>query len=319
MTGKRGTRSDAAGIENAGVFASVIIPVHDRPSELKRAVASVLAQTMQNFEILVIDDGSGPEVEKAVRAFADERIRYHRLATKSNANVARNAGLQLAVGKYAAMLDSDDEWLPRHLEEKIAFIERTECDGVFGSYCLDDGARRTERISRDFDPGEGMADYLFSRGRAATPTHVYRTECARETGWDEELQRHQDYDFSIRFARKFRFLPSQEITCVVHWKKDEKRIRHIDSQIRFMEKHGGSIQPLLRHRYLVDQYHQLKAEGAPSKYLKRYRGEIIRCIASMSYADYLSIRRYTGYRFARMAYKIHHAFLRFLVKMPGLS
>ncbi len=91
---------------------SVIIPVYNRTTELIRAIESVLNQTEQNFEIVIVDDGSEEDVKQACDLFNDKRIRFFRNEEHKNANVVRNMGVSMAKGDYIAMLDADDEYLP---------------------------------------------------------------------------------------------------------------------------------------------------------------------------------------------------------------
>ncbi|MBL4651467.1 MAG: glycosyltransferase family 2 protein [Flavobacteriales bacterium] len=97
------------------VKVSVIIPVYNRSKDLIRAIRSVQNQTVQEFEVLVVDDKSEENIEKIVNEFADSRLKYFlNTSENSNANVCRNIGFDNAAGDYIAMLDSDDEWLPNH-------------------------------------------------------------------------------------------------------------------------------------------------------------------------------------------------------------
>src|ERR1700740_3319071 len=123
------------------MMVSVVIPVHNREAELVRAIHSVMKQTMQDFEVLVVDDCSSIELKPTLEKLGDERIKYFRLPAKGNANVCRNKGIEEAKGKYVAMLDSDDEWQPIHLENKINTLEKKGVDGVFGSCVIDNGIR----------------------------------------------------------------------------------------------------------------------------------------------------------------------------------
>jgi glycosyltransferase involved in cell wall biosynthesis len=111
---------------------SVVIPLYNKGSLVQRALESVLDQTYQNFEILVVDDGStdhGPEV---VRRFSDSRIR---MFPQPNAGPggARNRGVQESRAPYLAFLDADDEWMPRFMEVYGAALrEHPECGAVIG-------------------------------------------------------------------------------------------------------------------------------------------------------------------------------------------
>jgi len=95
---------------------SVIIPSYNRANTIGRAIQSALSQSYQDFEIIVIDDGSTDHTEEVIRSFQDSRIRYIRHNRNRGGSAARNTGIHAARGEYIAFLDSDDEWLPQKLE-----------------------------------------------------------------------------------------------------------------------------------------------------------------------------------------------------------
>jgi glycosyltransferase involved in cell wall biosynthesis len=137
-------------------LVSVVIPTYNRSKELARAIKSVLNQTYQNFEILVVDDGSEENLRVVCDSFNDQRIRFLRNDTHTNANVARNRGIKEAQGEYIAMLDSDDEYLPHHLSRRVEKIKEWDCDGIFGSAYIDNGEEQTLKLSRPVNKGELM-------------------------------------------------------------------------------------------------------------------------------------------------------------------
>ncbi len=219
---------------------SVIIPVYNRGSELRRAIESVLNQTEQDFEIIVVDDRSEEDLRTVCDSFSDERIFFYRNETHKNANAARNRGLAEARGEYIAMLDADDEYLPEHLLQRVKMILKLNCDGIFGSAYIYDGIEEKVKHSRPLGKRESMADFLLTDGFCPTPSHFYKADAARETGWDENLFRNQDYDFSIRFAEKFDFRCDMKPTVKIHWHKGYKQKlndTHFSSQKHFIEKH----------------------------------------------------------------------------------
>ena len=107
--------------DNGMPTVSVILPTYNRADTILRAVKSVIAQTWQDWELLIVDDGSTDGTADLVRAL-DPRIR---VLQQQNAGVyvARNTGLQAGRGEYFAFLDSDDEWLPHFLEITVAFLQ----------------------------------------------------------------------------------------------------------------------------------------------------------------------------------------------------
>lgn len=102
-------------------LVSIIIPVYNRTKELQRAVYSVLNQTYQQFEIIIVDDGSHENIKLVVdRIFSDHsKIRYLRHEKNFGAQAARNTGIKAAKGEWIAFLDSDDEYLPDSIEVRL--------------------------------------------------------------------------------------------------------------------------------------------------------------------------------------------------------
>jgi len=158
------------------------------------------------------------------------------------------------------MLDADDEYLPEHLQQRVAMIEKWRCDGIFGSAYIYDGVGEKVKHSRPLGRKERMADFLLTDGFCPTPSHFYKADAARETGWDENLFRNQDYDFSIRFYEKFDFRCDRRPTVKIHWRKGYKQKlndTHFLSQKLFIEKHRDKIS----RRALVNYLTAMKNEA----------------------------------------------------------
>lgn len=104
-------------------LVSIITPTYNCGQFIVDTIESVLAQTHQNWEMLIVDDCSTDNTKEIIARYNDSRIRYHCLPKNSGAAVARNLGLQMAKGRWIAFLDSDDLWLPEKLEKQIQFLE----------------------------------------------------------------------------------------------------------------------------------------------------------------------------------------------------
>ncbi len=287
---------------------SVIIPVRNRVVELERALKSVLNQTLNDFEVIVVDDYSKEDISRVVSDLHDSRLHYVKSDGPSgNANVCRNIGFGRAQGAFFAMLDSDDEWLPHHLEDSISFIEANQVDGVFSSAWIDNGESKKVKYARPLKNGERMADYLLTDGFAPTPSHVYRAEAitSKELSWDNELKRHQDFDFSIRFAANNNFVSKQEPTVVVHWAKGERRTEDFDSQLKFIQKHTNAISKKVYCSYFASFSSVVIGRKDVSRDIKqKVRKELLRYPSYLSLVDYL-----TAYNGGNNA--MHRIFLRF--------
>jgi len=103
---------------------TVLIPAFNAASTIERALDSVLAQTYDDYEIIVVDDGSRDATSEIVAGYDNDRIRLLRLASNQGASSAVNEGLAAARGELVAFLDADDEWLPTKLAKQVEALSR---------------------------------------------------------------------------------------------------------------------------------------------------------------------------------------------------
>ena len=108
------------------MLVSIIIPMYNREKTIKMAVESILEQTCQDFELIIVDDCSTDNTDEVVASIKDERIRYLKNERNSGAAVSRNRALREAKGRWIAFLDSDDLWMPEKLEKQISFMEKND-------------------------------------------------------------------------------------------------------------------------------------------------------------------------------------------------
>jgi len=177
---------------------SVIIPVFNRADVLERAIRSVLEQTCQDFEIVVVDDGSRDHPEEVAKSLGDPRIRILHQQNRGGA-AARNHGFDVAQGRFVALLDSDDQFLPHHLENMRALLENTTDTVGYARMIVDRGNGVTMlKPPRAIRPDEHMGTYLLcDRGFVPTITLALSTETARRVrygGWRPA----EDTDFALR-------------------------------------------------------------------------------------------------------------------------
>ena len=123
---------------------SIVTPAYNAEDSIPNTIRSVLDQTLADWELLIVDDGSSDRTVGIVSLFCrqDSRIRLLELAENGGAAVARNAGIRQARGRYIAFLDSDDAWDPTKLESQLAFMQAREAALVFSAYRKVDEAGR---------------------------------------------------------------------------------------------------------------------------------------------------------------------------------
>lgn len=181
---------------------SVVIPVYNRAKSVVPTLESVRDQSLQDFECIVVDDGSvdGKELRAMVEALNDPRFRYVR-RENGGASAARNTGVGEAKGDIVAFLDSDDHWLPEKLERDLA--AGADQRFVFSAVQVERGGRivglRPKATPRS---GEPMADYLACRqGFTQTSTIALPLALAKAVPFDESITfGGDDTDYAIRLA-----------------------------------------------------------------------------------------------------------------------
>ena len=107
-------------VEPAAALVSVVIPTFERADRVCLAVASALAQTMGDLEVIVVDDCSSDDTVTRLEALRDPRVRVLRHETNRGGNAARATGIAAATGEWVAFLDSDDTWAANKLERQLA-------------------------------------------------------------------------------------------------------------------------------------------------------------------------------------------------------
>ena len=151
---------------------SVIIPLYNKEAGIATALRSVLAQSYQDFEIVVVDDGSTDGSVAVVKTFNDPRIR---LIQQQNAGVsaARNRGIEEAKGEYIAFLDADDEWMKEYLEvQQNLTIKYPQCEVFVTNYEFhdEDGLITKTKVNHlGFATTDGLLDNYFEVAISSTP------------------------------------------------------------------------------------------------------------------------------------------------------
>jgi glycosyltransferase involved in cell wall biosynthesis len=179
---------------------SVVIPTHNRPDKLVRAVRSVLAQSLDDYEILVVDNGD-VAASGALQQFGD-RITCLRSATPDVA-VARNLGIARARGRYVALLDDDDCWYPGKLARVAATIAEFPDAGLIYTqlnYVNEEGVLLWKPRIRTVR-GNGYRHLLNGNFIATSTVVMQRASVEKVGGFDSSLIPCEDWDLWIRLAR----------------------------------------------------------------------------------------------------------------------
>ncbi|MDX2096643.1 MAG: glycosyltransferase, partial [Leptolyngbyaceae cyanobacterium bins.59] len=196
-------------------LVSIVTPCI-RPQFIGRAVQSVLNQTYQNFEMLVVNDG-GEDFAALLEAFDDRRIRYLRHEQRRGRSAARNTAFQNARGKYIAYLDDDDYYYPNHLQMLVEFLENSDyrvayTDG-YQTFETDETGRweifrRDLCYSNDFSLDLFLVDNILD-----TNALMHERACLFKVGFfDQNLPIHEDWDLWLRIAIQYPFFHIRQLT-----------------------------------------------------------------------------------------------------------
>lgn len=183
--------------DDARPLVSVVISTFNRRSLLEETIRSVMVQSMQDFEVVVVDDGSTDDTSEWLMGLTDSRIRH---VHQDNAGIAaaRNRGLDEARGHYVAVLDDDDLMLPWRLEAQVAAMT-TGVDASFGSFVNFDNSTGAMRL---YATREMTLETAVAKGGApGHSTWLVRRELMARVRYDEKLTSGVDNDLALRLLR----------------------------------------------------------------------------------------------------------------------
>jgi glycosyltransferase involved in cell wall biosynthesis len=195
---------------NQSPKVSIILPTYNRAYLIGRAIQSILNQTYQDFEIIIIDDGSKDDTEKIIRGFKekDNRIKYISFDANKGAAAARNAGIKMSKGEYITFQDSDDEWVIDKLEKQMKVIETSsENIVVYCGFWRIDGDEKIYIPDINILNREGNINKELLKGNfVGTPSILLPKKNLEKVGmFDENLSRLQDWDLAIRLSKYYNF------------------------------------------------------------------------------------------------------------------
>lgn len=211
-------------------LVSTVVPTYNRAESLAATVDSVLAQTHEELEVIVVDDASEDDTAAVVESYDDPRVRFRQHDENRGGSAARNTGIEAAEGEYVAFLDSDDRWLPSKLERQLAALD-SRGEGWVAAYCdvrpptdgdtsrlawfLGDLLGNVEPRARE-GGDELIAEVLTDRlhTSAGSTLMVERAVAEAIGGFDESFVRLQDTEFLVRVLERGRLAHVPEALVV---------------------------------------------------------------------------------------------------------
>jgi glycosyltransferase involved in cell wall biosynthesis len=220
-------------------MVSVIVRTFNRAYSIGKAIRSALRQAYDDFEILVVDDGSTDNTSQVVQSFSDHRIRLLRHDSNRGVGAACNTGIAAAQGEYVAWLDSDDAWRPQKLERQVQFLsQHPETDAVFSDVYMHEVDRDVPSLTEYMKVfqkclnGKAHGAEVVVAQRAMylclleevpikpTALMVRRAVFERVGLFDETAQSGEDWEFLLRLARVSSFGYIHVPLAEVNWSPD---------------------------------------------------------------------------------------------------
>ena len=210
---------------NNSPLVSTVIPTRNRPELVLRAVRSVLNQTYQNLEVIVVIDGPDPETFSVLGNINDNRICVVQLSVNVGVSAARNAGVLRAHGTWIAFLDDDDEWLPRKIERQLELAKSTKSDLVLICCRRLTRGRRSGEM-RDCEsvqptsfprPDRDWSEYFFCGGNTLLPsTYLISRLLFEKMQFAVEERHNEDVAWLLRLKKSthFTFLATDEVLAI---------------------------------------------------------------------------------------------------------
>lgn len=198
---------------NSKPFFSIVVPTYNRAKLIERPVRSVIDQTFQDWELIIVDDGSTDDTEAIISAYHEKRIRYY-YKKREERSIARNFGVSVAKGEYLCFLDSDDYYLPNHLETHFQLINKmgSPIAAVYSGTLME----KDNVKEPDFHlfQNENVIENLWNIGYNLLPFSFHQL-ILKKIIFDPELIYMEDLNFLLSVFKDFEVFPVFTRTNVV--------------------------------------------------------------------------------------------------------
>jgi glycosyltransferase involved in cell wall biosynthesis len=258
-----GYRNDGGLMSEKSPTVSVLLSTYNRADLLPRAIESVFAQTLTDWELIIVDDASDDDTGTAVEPFLDDdRVTYIRHEYNQGLSAARNTGLDAATGNYIATLDDDDEWSDSEkLAKQVRILD--ESDETVAFVCSnikmvnDDGDERIVRVER---PDNLTRHILKRNGIFYSPTVMFKPWVFEEIGrFDTRLPRGVDSDIYRRLIiNGYEPIFMSDVTTTVYTNIDI-RITHKQELADYHDSIDSAEVTLEKFADVFEQYPEAKA------------------------------------------------------------
>jgi glycosyltransferase involved in cell wall biosynthesis len=235
------------------VEVSIITPTYNRPDLLKKALASVAAQTFHDYEVVIVNDCGCPLESVIEESGIKDKIQYIQNPKNMGQTISLNIGLKNAKGNFIAYLDDDDIYFSNHLEVLHKFLSSKNCDFAYTN-CIRTlfNSETGAIIKREILPSvEYTREKLLNRNFIHIVSVMHRKKCLEKSGmFDENLMYMKDWDLFVRISEHYKFYHIKEMTCEAFFRTDKSNMtfQHWDTRVelakelrlKYLEKYKNS-------------------------------------------------------------------------------
>ncbi|EMA45045.1 Glycosyltransferase, family 2 [Halococcus morrhuae DSM 1307] len=223
-------------------LVSAILPTYNRADYVSGAIDTVLKQSHDEIEVVVVDDGSTDDTTERLAAYEDDdRVRVRHNEENRGISASMNRAAELADGEFVCVLNDDDRWHEEKVEKQLAAFERANDEvGVVYTGGVVKQGERVVRVYRPERRGDIYPDVIARFGLHPHSSHMLRAECFELGGFDSDFPRGVDWDHCIRLAQEYEFEYVDERLV--------ERIFHTDN-ISQQLTHGVEVNRMIWEKY----------------------------------------------------------------------
>lgn len=219
-------------------LVSVILPVYNAEKYIESAILSILNQSLPDFELIIINDGSNDSSKQIIQSFDDKRIKYIENEKNLGLIATLNRGIKICKGKYIARMDADDISMPKRFEKQVSFLEKNTVYGICGTWAsiINENNEIAGRIKNPTNNSAIRISLLFTNP-IIHPSVMFQADILREFLYSSDSVHSEDYDLWCRIALlskvKMKNLPIK----LLKYRWHETNISVINSQKQLELRH----------------------------------------------------------------------------------
>ncbi|MBD2497626.1 glycosyltransferase [Nostoc sp. FACHB-280] len=233
-------------------LVSVIIPVYNAENTIQKTIASVLAQSLSDFELIIINSNSSDSTLNQISQIQDSRIKLFTYP-QANASVNRNRGLLHTTTKFVSFLDADDLWKPDKLEAQYQALQENPEATVAYSFtdAIDENDNFLRKCSHATWTGNVYSKLLLDDFIGSGSNVMVRRQAFTEIGgFDELLTNAEDTDMWLRLAAHYHFIPVKKVQVLYRVSRNSKSSNILGSEssnLSIINKAFNDVSPTLKH------------------------------------------------------------------------